>query len=282
MPEHLKQQYKGLKSLAASNLTGEAVCQKIIEMATHARSLLDACDLVDFRSKVPSKNYIGFSGKFQSRPVNVDLYLHNPEEFTEALEAFSNDLARVRPELATRVAYTLAIAVFAANDVHDIGRKASATYFEILIGHMIGRSLGVLPRKKVRMPESNVELPTDYIFDPGRNRRKVHLPIKTSTRERGVQAWVHHLILDGIFGRGRFAGVLVVCGETKRSTKTGEVIEICVPAQWQIFQERVSELSRIYYLDVPEPYLALNDARPPVQVRPFGYAFAELRELLEL
>jgi len=85
------------------------------------------------------------------------------------------------------------------------------------------------------MPESDVELPTDYVFDAGRNRRKIHLPIKTSTRERGVQAWVHHLILDPIFGTGRFLGVLVIYGETNRQ-RTGSVIEVCVPAQWQMFQ----------------------------------------------
>jgi hypothetical protein len=122
--------------------------------------------------------------------------------------------------------------VFAVHDVNEVGRKTSATFFDILIGHMVSRALGVSPRKKVRMPETDVELPTDYVFDPGRNQRKIHLPIKTSSRERGVQAWVHHLILDGIFGKGRFRGVFVLCGETKRSKKTGEVIEICIPAQW--------------------------------------------------
>lgn len=282
MPEVLKQQYRRLKTLAARDLGGDQVARLVAEMEAHARGILGNCELVDLTSMVAGKSYFGFRGRFESRPVNVDLYIHNRADFSGLIESFLNGMPDATPEDITRTAYTLALSIFAAHDVNDVGRKASATFFEILIGHMIARALGVSPRKRVRMPESNVQLPTDYVFDPGRNRRKVHLPIKTSTRERGVQAWVHQLILDRIFGTGRFKGVLVVCGETKRNTRTGQVIEICVPAQWQMFQERVSELSRIYYLDPPEQYLVLNHAHPPVAVRRFGDAFHDLKELLEL
>ena len=280
VPHHLSRQYRELKELAAGDLGGAAVATLIGDMAQHARKILDGCELVDLISRVPSKTYFGFRGTVESRPVNVALFVHDPEQFSLLLETFQKGMPNARAEEITRTAYTIALSVFAAHDVNDVGRKASATFFEILIGHMVARALDVSPRKKVRMPESQVELPTDYVFDPGRNRRKIHLPIKTSTRERGVQAWVHHLILDGVFGKGRFRGVLVVCGETKRNARTREVIEICVPAQWQMFQERVSELSRIYYLDPPEPYLALTHAHPQVVVKPFGEAFDELRELL--
>ena len=40
----------------------------------------------------------------------------------------------------------------------------------------------------------------------------------------------------------------MVASETKRDARTGEVIEICVPRQLQMFQSRVSEISRVYYL----------------------------------
>ena len=130
------------------------------------------------------------------------------------------------------------------------------------------------------IPESGANLPTDYVFDPGRNARKIHLPIKTSTRERAVQAWVHQLVLDRIFGNREYQGILVVAAETKRDSRTGEVIEICVPRQLQMFQARVAELSRVYYLDPPSEYLALAEARPRVEVRSLGDAFRELPGLL--
>jgi hypothetical protein len=109
----------------------------------------------------------------------------------------------------------------------------------------------------------------------------LHLPIKTSTRERAVQAWVHQLALDRIIGTGTYKGVLVVSGETKRNARTGVVTEICVPRQLQMFQSRVAELSRVYYLDPPQPYLALSTASPRVEVKSFGEIFMDLRELLK-
>ncbi len=147
-------------------------------MEAHAREILAKCELVNLTSKVAGKSYFGFRGKAESRPVNIGLYVHDPSEFSEMIESFLTGMPGAKTEEITRTAYTMAISVFAAHDVNEIGRKASATFFEILIGHMISRTLGVSPRKKVRMPESEVELPTDYVFDPGRNRRKVHLPIK--------------------------------------------------------------------------------------------------------
>jgi hypothetical protein len=59
------------------------------------------------------------------------------------------------------------------------------------------------------------------------------------------------------------------------------VIEICVPRQLQIFQSRVAELTRVYYLDPPEVYLALASSFPRVVVKPFGEMFSELLGLLQ-
>jgi hypothetical protein len=208
------------------------------------------------------------------------LYVNDQRELSRLLRAFRNGFRAATREDITRSAYTIAYSIFAANDVYEVGRKASATFFEILIGHMVARAVGVSPRKKVRIPESGADLPTDYVFDPGRNSRKIHLPIKTSTRERAVQAWVHQLVLERIFGAGVYRGVLVVSAETKRDSRTGEVIEICVPKQLQMFQSRVAEISRVYYLDPPQVYLNLAAEFPRVEVKSFGEAFGELRELL--
>ena len=80
-----------------------------------------------------------------------------------------------------------------------------------------------------------------------------------------LQRWVHQLVLDRIFGTGVYRGVFVVSAETKRDSTTGEVIEICVPKQLQMFQSRVAEISRIYYLDPPQVYLALATDFPALR-----------------
>jgi hypothetical protein len=213
------------------------------------------------------------------------LYVDDQRAFERLLAAFRNGFAGSTSEEIICATYSVAYGVFGAHDVNEVGRKASATFFEILIGHIVARAIGISPRRKVRIPESPDDdpayLPTDYLFDPGPKNRKIHLPIKTSTRERAVQAWVHQLVLERIFGTGSYRGVLVVASETKRDTRTGEVIEICVPRQLQMFQARVTEMSRVYYLDPPRPYLDLANAHPTsVNVKPFGDALVELQELL--
>jgi len=253
-------------------------------MALHSRQILRRAERVPL-SSTTGKNYFSFRGEEQSRPVNMALYEDGAREFARLLRAFRSGFAGSTREDVVRTTYSVAYSVFAAHDVHDVGRKASATFFEILIGHIVARAIGISPRKKVRIPESPDEdpayLPTDYLFDPGPRSRKIHLPIKTSTRERAVQAWVHQLVLERIFSAGQYRGVLVVASETKRNSRTGEVIEICVPRQLQLFQGRLTEMSRVYYLDPPRVYLELANAYPtPVSVKPFGEALTELPQLL--
>ena len=74
--------------------------------------------------------------------------------------------------------------------------------------------------------------------------------------------------------------MLVVASETKRNKRTGQVIEICVPGQLQMFQSRVTEMSRVYYLDPPKVYLALTNNDPRIEVKLFGHTLSELPQLL--
>ena len=255
------------------------VATLISEMALRARHILSRAKRVPLNSNT-GKTYFSFRGDEQSRPVNVGLYVDEEREFERLLQVFRNGFAGSSTDDIVRGTYSIAFSVFGAHGIHDVGRKASATFFEVLIGHIIARAIGVAPRKKVVIPESGAFLPTDYVFDPGKNSRKIHLPIKTSTRERAVQAWVHQLVLERIFGADEYLGVLVVGSETKRNTKTGAVIEICVPGQFQMFQSRVTKMTRVYYLDPPKAYLDLATAHPRVDVRPFGEALADLQQLL--
>ncbi len=281
MPKHLAQQYRALKKLASHHLAEGDVTTLLAEMALHARELLRAAAPMDLTSMVAGKHYFGFRAEAESRPINAGLYAADDTEFRRLLDVFASEGFRsTAPAETVRAVYTIAYSVFAANDCYKVGRKASATFFEILIGHTIARTLSIRPRKRVRMPESEAELPTDYVFDPGSQWRKIHLPIKTSTRERAVQAWVHQLVLDRIFGNGVYRGVLVVASETKRDTRTGQVIEILVPRQLQMFQSRVAEIARVYYLDPPQAYLSLSTAFPKIEVKSFGEALVELEAVL--
>jgi hypothetical protein len=104
-------------------------------------------------------------------------------------------------------------------------------------------------------------IPTDFVFDLGSGKNRVHLPIKLSTRERVVQVWAHQRALDGMHGTARFKGILVVMSETNKQ-KDISATEVCLPNQWMAYQMYIAQLFRIYYLDLPEKYVALKDAYP--------------------
>jgi hypothetical protein len=284
VPEDLKHQYEELKATSLEALGGIPTAELISGMASHSRQILRHTERIGLTSPT-GKNYFSFRGGEQSRPVNAALYEDSELEFTRLLGAFQSGFAGNTGEEIVRATYSIAFSVFGAHDVSRVGRKASATFFEILIGHIVARALGISPRKRVRIPESPDDepayLPTDFLFDPGHRSRKIHLPIKASTRERAVQAWVHQLVLERIFSADQYLGVLVVASETKRDTRTGQVIEICVPRQLQLFQGRLTKMTRVYYLDPPKVYLELANAYPtPVEVRSFGEALTGLPQLL--
>ena len=86
------------------------------------------------------------------------------------------------------------------------------------------------------------------------------MPVKTSTRERVVQAWTHQRILDEHM-QG-FKGMMIIFAETKLDANTHEVVEICVPDQWLIYQRYLAKIDNIYYFDLPDKYLQLQKNYP--------------------
>jgi hypothetical protein len=284
VPEELAKSYKRLKKSASSDLKGSEVAATLLGMAQEGwRILWTQCRLRELISNVPNKGYIAFERDgIVSRPINSGIYVADRSALNlELAKQFIHDPTSLSADQATTAAYAIALSVLAANDITGVGRKASATFFEVLVGHMVSTAIGVNPHTKLKMPENpKVVLPTDYIFDLGPERPKIHLPIKTSTRERVVQAWVHQLVLERIFGANVYRGMLVVIAETKRNAKTNGVVEICIPGQLTLFQSRIVKMDRVYYLDPPAVYLALANARPtPVVVQPFGNFFSEVKSL---
>ena len=162
-------------------------------------------------------------------------------------------------------------------------KKGPATYFECYIGHLFAKSMGVNPTKRVRLPvhDRNVLMTMDFLIDLGASYRKIHLPVKMSTRERVVQAWGHHRLLDAAYGAGAYRGIMVLFSETKLDSRTLEVVEICVPDQWLAYQTFLAHLDRIYYFDIPDRYQTLTNQYPDVIViKQFGEFFNEREAVL--
>jgi hypothetical protein len=128
--------------------------------------------------------------------------------------------------------------------------------------------------------DTQLALPTDYIFDMGVNKSKLHLPVKLSTRERVVQVWAHQRVLDGVYGLERFKGTLVCLTETNYQSRSNTVVEVCLPNQWMAYQMFIARLFRIYYLDPPLRYLRLREIYPFIQVRHFADFFDEYEKIV--
>jgi len=275
--------YTALSQSARAGLIEEGTTGLLADLTIASLALLRQAPTRDLISLVPGKAYFGFLREaHMSRPVRRDLFDFDLVE--QNIGRFRDRTYTALPENELqRFLYTMAISYCCATDLAGRDdRKTPATFFEYLIGNIFGREFGVNPRTQVEVLNLDMRatLPTDFVFDLGQEHRRVHLPVKLSTRERVVQVWAHQKVLDGVYGVGRFRGVLVVLTETKVDKRSLEVIEICLPEQWRVYQLFIAQLFRVYYLDVPNRYAALRDVPPHIQVKYLSQFFGEKDALI--
>ncbi|MGG0887940.1 hypothetical protein [Brevibacillus parabrevis] len=278
--------YKKIGQLCKTDASSEVITNLFLELHRVSREFLSNHSRVPLISKIPEKQYFAFQReKKLSRAINVDLFLDDQEEVERTIRHLINDeLEHTTSEAITKALYTLAISFCVVIDLTKDGdQKTPGTFFEYFACHWFTRTFRIQPQTAIDVLNLDMKttLTTDYIFDLGANRPKVHLPVKTSTRERVIQVWAHQRVLDGVYGTGRFLGMLVCLSETKVDKKLLDVTEICLPDQWRLYQMFIAQMYRIYYLDTPMKYLALNDIFPPIHVRPLGDFFYEVKQLFQ-
>ncbi|ETT53065.1 hypothetical protein C162_07419 [Paenibacillus sp. FSL R7-269] len=276
--------YKRIGILAKVNAQNPEITDRFIELHQVCRNILSSVNRVPLLSLIPEKRYFVFQNeKKNSRAINLDLFLEDISAVENTIKhLINNELGSTSPEEITKALYTMAISFCAVIDLGKSGdQKTPGTFFEYFASHWFAQTLLVQPQKSIRVLnlDRDASLPTDYIFDLGDNRPKIHLPVKTSTRERVIQVWAHQRVLDGVYGTGRFLGMLVCLSETKTDQKKLEVTDICLPEQWRAYQLFIAQLYRVYYLDAPSKYLALNNVFPPINVKTLGEFFYEVHSL---
>lgn len=240
-------------------------------------------------SRIPGKEYFSFeysdgSKTRRSRGINNALFL---DDTPTVLATLAGLLDGVKPDDALDLhsaLYTAAIALPAVTDItKDNDKKSPGTYFECMVGHLVASEYRVTPGRSVTAPtlDLQINVPTDFVFDLGPGRSRIHLPVKASTRERVIQVWAHQRLLDGMHGVNRFRGLLVVLTETNRKTEDNSISEVCLPGQWTAYQMYIAQLTRVYYFDLPDPYRALRFQYPFLEVKPFADFFYESAEIAE-
>lgn len=286
MPKTPLASYRELQKQFMPDAKSEKNGILLTEIAESSSRFLKKTGRLELKSQVPDKNYFAFwKGKKTSRAVNGDLFLDDLSEWDAFLQSVSNvGSFRTEPALTTKLIYSVAISFCCFIDLTKEGdQKTPGTFFEYLIGHLFAKRLGVNPTKELEVLNLDMRttLPTDFIFNLGKEKPKFHLPVKTSSRERVIQVWAHQRVLDGVYGTGRFLGTPVILAETKTDKRKKEVIEICLPDQWRIYQMHIAQLKRIYYLDIPAAYRKLNRVFPRIAVKPFGDFFREVDVLAQ-
>jgi hypothetical protein len=282
----LTERYERLKKLAKNDLKSDAVTAEL--SAIFAQSLawvMDVAARQDLASNVPGKAYFMYklkTGAKTSRPVNASLFDPNvsPAEFGKIAGGDVNGIAAMRLD---QLLYTSAMAFCIATDLTGAGnQKTPGTFFEFFAGHLAAIKFNMNPAKRVKVPNADADvdnsLPTDFIFDLGSGKSRIHMPVKTSTRERVVQAWAHQRVLEGMLGAGRYRGILVALTETNKQ-KEVSVAEVCLPGQWAAYQMYLAPLYRVYYLDLPKAYEPLRDKYPFIQIWPFSRFFTEYEKI---
>lgn len=275
----LRNSYASVKKACQSGWRSDAASQAIIDLAvTSLRFLSTKCEQVTLNSSVPGKNYISFArNNVVARPANRDFFVVDPQVITRDWQSWLSGIPNA--ENFRRMFYTVALAPCLAMELFDRNnKKGPATFFECMIGHIFARSLGIEPTKHATLSVSgrSVRMTMDFLFEPAGGSFNIHLPVKISTRERVVQAWAHQRLLDSAYGSGRYKGIMVLFSETKLDSRNHEVVEICVPDQWLVYQTLLSKMERIYYFDVPVRYQELTNKFPSIiQIKPFQEFIAE-------
>ena len=287
MSDNILKIYNQIKTVFKENNESRAISHLFQKLYYESEHLLSSRDKIPLNSQISNKDYFSYKeNKKLTRPINKNLYDNVTDDivntFFEKLK--DNAVADLKSNDITAIVYRIAIDFCATIDIiKESDQKTPGTYFEYLMGHLFSIHFEVKPRNQVEVLNLDMKskLPTDFIFDLGTNRPKFHVPVKTSTRERVVQVWAHQRVLDGVYGNGRFIGLLTCLAETKLDHKTKEVIEICLPDQWRLYQLFISQLKRVYYLDIPQKYLELNNYFPKIHVKQLGEFFHEKELLLE-
>ncbi len=265
-----------------SDDAGRAILQLALKSLTF---LVNECQQVDLVSCVPGKKYFSFrKNNVIARPANKDFFLAGPNVVSGLWKSWQAET--ITPVEFGQLTYTVALAPCLALEIFDRqNKKGPATFFERYVGHLFARAVavGVNPTKRARLPVhgKNILMTMDFLMDIG--GKKVHLPVKMSSRERVVQAWAHQRLLDEAYGSRAYQGIMVLFSETKLDLKSRKVIEICVPDQWLVYQSLLARMNRIYYFDVPVRYQDLMQQFPDLMsIKQFGEFFSEKEKVLSL
>lgn len=228
-------------------------------------------------ASIGQKSYSVFeAGSRLSRPYLPSLYFADSNDFSAAWRSMIDSIdgeahhVGIPASDVNKVVYTAITAFSVCYDLWNPGaRKTPGTFFEVLIGSIIGLLLPTHVRSKfIPIPDENESVSTDIVFEAQRQKGGLVFPTKITTRDRVVQPFAHQRILDSVFGADKYKSLLLCVSELQRAGDDN-ANEICVPGTIRLFQRHLANLAGIYYLDPPTRYLQ-SDVTDVVTVDTLG------------
>lgn len=254
-----------------------ASCHAHIGFLIEASELvLSDCLNLQLTSKNLAKSYIAFENKrtgFKSSPVNTTLFSRDLEKSTRTFNSILNsERHQFRSHEITSAVYTVIIACCSAIEITTKSGRKRQKIFEWLCAALIQAALKAEPEKAYWLLNIGLKgiLPTDFIFDLGSAKPKLHFPVKTSSRDKSTHILAYLNALDGVYGVGKFLVTPIIFDEIKFDEKKLEVVEMCPRRQWQLYQLYGASLWNVCYLDAPPLYLNLNSMSSQVKVLTIG------------
>jgi hypothetical protein len=313
-----------LKAAKKSYDKGQDPLAQLETLAVECLTKLKSQAIENAQHSLEGKEYVILNaGTGRSRPILPSLFIKDPadlkaawKEMVNAIDPKGSRIAFPKRDLLSaenlvnQVIYTAVMSFAACYDIwKPKSRKTPGTYFEVILGTLLGKLLPDHIRgKHIILEESNrkIAVETDLAIDPSvavepdivvevstksdptLSEPKVSVstdivfaapkkpglvfPAKITTRERIVQAYAHQRILDSFYGEDRFRSILLCISETQRDDVNSRVNDICVPGTIRLFQRHLASLDFICYADPPTRYLQ-DDVTELVQVKTLGWLF---------
>ncbi len=232
-----------------------------------------------------------------SRPYRRDLFIADVKTFKAIWANLRTKLDTKTHSLAydktNEAIYTATTAFAIMCDLHRKGVKIPGTFFENIVGAIIGHLSGRERGKHITLPEipapelekvessakeengnadedplksedplTTGKVTTDIVLLGKEQHPDIVIAAKISTRERIVQVFAHTRIISYYVERDLLKPhkfLLICVSETQRLRDKFQ--DTCVPRQVALYQKFVSPMDGIYYLDPPPPYLKLAEKK---------------------
>lgn len=235
-----------------------------------------------------------------SRPYRPELFISDLADFETAATSFQDQLDDdeiTDPVTFERVIYTVVSSFCLCYDVwKPKSRKTPGTFFEVLVGSICYVRYPAPAFQLTKHIPITVEAPvnadaeddgalqgnsvsTDLVITNSETEKGAVIPLKITTRERIVQPFAHQRILDSAYPE-RFRSYLTCISEVQRDDNTTSVKQICVPGTVALFQKHLSELSGLYYCDIPQRY-ARQDFTALIRVTGIANLFDDIDDWLD-